>query len=74
MKKKTIKAIKYKGLLIKNKNHTGLWSTEVFSTEEKALSYFKKMCTQNNWDFDWADYELVNCIISFSLPAKSNKK
>lgn len=73
-KTKKVREIKYKGLLIFFRKSETPWTLEVFSSKKAAFEYFTELCRQHKWNFDWKDYNLVPCTISFAAPTDTPVK
>ena len=66
-KQTKMKRVKFEGFLIKRRGWSTLWSVEVFQGKDYAKKYFDDYCKNMGFDFQWTDYEVIPCTITYKL-------
>lgn len=66
--------VKYEAVIIFPKGINAPWSKKAFPSEEEAKEYFEDFVDKHGFDFEWSNYVLVPCTITYSLPQTESKK
>ncbi|MCF7843873.1 hypothetical protein K9M47_03170 [Candidatus Gracilibacteria bacterium] len=64
---KKSKEVKVNFLVLKNKRCDTPWTSHLFYSENQAKEYFDQTCYEHKWNFNWTDFELVPCVVSYKL-------